>query len=140
MIDKKITKLFKKIEKKTFFNIIYQNTNYGGEQNMMEMLDLLSKAVDYLYKFHHLYDGSELLNQHESICSLETIEQITNELEDIRNNLFVDSINWSHICQKCLKQAKKTDKLEKKFDSIIKKKNNPNNKRKKNKNETHSTV
>ena len=114
----KIRKICGEINEISFFDSIYNPDNkYSTEQTNLEMLGQLTAAIKALYKFIEYYDCSELLNQHRDI-SLEDFEKAVYDLEEKRQRLFGDSLNWKRIVEVGFQNLSKVEELNKELEAI----------------------
>lgn len=105
-------KLYQEIKEKSLFDSIYTiPCEYTSERRMLEMLNLINKAIDNVRNVARLYDNSELLNQKEDVATVKSIDHIADDLEDLRVELFGTEINYERLVELGFEQLDELDKL-----------------------------
>ena len=108
--------LYEEYAKNSIFEDTYTTVEYGRNEDKrcLNILKQLNSAIKSLWAISGLYDGSELLNQHHKIISIDDFADLAIKLEEIREKLFGDTLNYDLIAELGQKQLKKTDEIQKK--------------------------
>lgn len=99
-------------EKSLFCSPYYGTTKYAGAKRMTQILKQFNTAIKACWELHELYDNSELENQHKHEVSMDEIADIALKLEDMRNTLFCDSLNYNRILKFAELEVDEIDRLE----------------------------
>ena len=102
--------------KSMFYSIYCGSTTYAGEKKMTTILKTLNTAIDACWELSGLYDCSELENQHKGQVAMEDFEDIASKLEEIRETLFCDSLNYNRIAEIAESQMDEIDRLEQELE------------------------
>lgn len=99
-------------EKSLFCSPYYGTTKYAGAKRMTQILKQFNSAIKACWELHKLYDGSELENQHKHEVSMDEIGDVAMKLDEMRNTLFGDSLNYDRIAELAESQMDEIDCLE----------------------------
>jgi hypothetical protein len=121
--------LYKEYADKSIFEQTYTTIVYGRNEDKkcLHILQQLNSAIKSLWAICNLYDGSELLNQHQKKISIDDFGDLAIKLEEIREDLFGDALNYDLIAELGQKQLEKTDKIQKEINELINTKNKAEN-------------
>lgn len=112
--------LYKEYAENSIFENTYHLTVCGANEDKrcLNILKQLNSTIKDLWEICNLYDGSELLNQHQKI-SIDDFADLAIKLEEIREELFGDTLNYDLIAELGQKQLKKTDKIQKEIKELM---------------------
>ena len=110
--------LYEEYAENSIFEHTYTTVVYGRNEDKkcLHILKQLNSTIKDLWEICNLYDGSELLNQHEKKISIDDFAGLAIKLEEIRVELFGDTLNYDLIAELGQKQLEKTDKIQKQIE------------------------